>query len=151
VTAFQLVLFLHVIAMIAMFVALTVEWVCVLAMRRATTYEQARYASRLFRFLVPFGAPRTLVVLASGIYLATTLGLWSLRWVAFAPPALVAIAIAGAILAPRRNRMRSALETGAGPLPEEVSRALRETLLLGSLGTRTALLIGLVFVMTAKP
>jgi hypothetical protein len=150
-TAFQIVLFLHVIAMIALFVTLTLEWVCVLTMRRAMTYERAREGARLYRLLVPLGMPATIVVLLSGVYLATTLRLWSLRWVWLAPPALVAIAIAGGILAPRRSRIRSAIAAGAGPLPDELAHTLRARLLVGSLWTRTALLLTLVFAMTTKP
>jgi hypothetical protein len=44
-----------------------------------------------------------------------------------------------------------AVAKGAGPLPRTLLTELRQPLLSVSLRLRTALLIGLVFVMTAKP
>jgi hypothetical protein len=146
----QLIVFAHVVAMIGLFVALTLEWTTVLSMRRARTYEDARHAD-LHRWLTPIGIPATLGVLGSGVWLASTLGLWSLYWVKAAVPILVLVAIAGGIVAPRRKRVRVAIADGAGAIPPAVIEAIHHRLFVGSLWTRTALLIGLVFAMTVKP
>ena len=90
-------------------------------------------------------------MLASGIWLASTLRWWSLGWVKMAVPALVLVAIAGAVVAPRRKRIRAVLERGSGSLPDDVVGALRNGLLVGSLWARSALLLALVFAMTVKP
>jgi hypothetical protein len=100
--------------------------------------------------LMRIGIPSTLVALASGIYLATTLGFWTLGWVKLAVPVLVLVAVAGAIISPRRNRIRAAIATGSGPLPSDLTRQLGHALLLGSLRFRTVMLSALVFVMTTK-
>jgi hypothetical protein len=148
---FRLVLFCHVLAVMGLFVALAVEWVSVRHVRASTSYEQAREWSRLFKLLMPLGMPSTLVVLASGIYLASTMSVWELGWVKLAVPTLVAVAIAGAIVGPRRARLSAAIAKGAGPLPESLVAQLGHPLMMASWRLRFALLAGLLFEMTVEP
>lgn len=147
----RLVLFCHVAAMIGLFTALVVEGISLTSLRRATSYEQAREWAGLWSLLVPLGLPSLLVVLASGVYLASTLGAWKLGWAQAAIPTLVIVAIAGGIVGPRRNGLRAAIATSAGPLPLELRVQLRHPLFLASWRFRAALIAGLVFDMTAKP
>jgi hypothetical protein len=147
----RVIVFFHVAAVVGLFAALVIEWVSVARLRQATSYEQAREWTGLWRLLVPVGAPSTLTVLASGIYLATTLGAWEIGWVRAAVPTLVVIAIAGAVTASRRKRIRAAVEARSGPLPHEVLTELRHPLLIASIRARATLIGALVFVMTARP
>ena len=145
------VLFIHVTSIIGMFAALAIEWLTVQRLRRATSYEQARDWTQVFKLLPVLGAPSALTALASGIYLATTLGVWKFSWVDVAVPTLIAIAVAGGLTAPSRNRVRDTLRERVGGLPHEIAAQLRQALWLRSLRVRTALLTGLVFEMTVKP
>jgi hypothetical protein len=98
------------------------------------------------------GGPSVLTALASGIYLASLLGMWQVSWVAVALPTIVAIGILGGTTAPARKRIAVALGAHDGVLPDAVKRHLRHTgWLAASLRLRTALLGGLLFEMTAKP
>lgn len=90
-------------------------------------------------------------MLASGIYLATTLPVWELGWVRLAAPALVVVAIAGATVGPRRNRLRAAIANGDGALPRDLVAQLRHPLLVASWRVRFAMLAGLLFEMTVRP
>jgi hypothetical protein len=148
---FRLVVFAHVLAATGLFAALAVEWASLRHLRTSTTYEQAREWSRLFAWLLPLGMPATLVALASGIYLATTTAAWELGWVKLAVPTLVAVAVAGAIVGPRRNRLRAAITNGAGALPQDLVAQLQHPLLAASWRFRSALLAGLLFEMTVQP
>jgi hypothetical protein len=145
------VLFVHVSAIIGLFAALAVEWVTLRFLRRATSYEQAREWMRVLSLLPAIGAPSLLAALASGVYLATSLGVWHLGWVGVAIPTLVSVAVAGGLTAPARNRMRNTLGTSIGALPSAVQMQLSQTLWRRSLRVRTALLSGLVFEMTVRP
>jgi hypothetical protein len=147
----RLIVFCHVAAMIGLFAALIIEGVTVTSLRRAASYEQAREWAGLWTLLVPVGLPSLLVVLASGIYLATTLGVWDSGWARAGIPTLVLVAVAGGIVGPRRNRLRAAIATSAGPLPRDLRIQLRQPLFLASWNFRAALIVGLVFDMTAKP
>src|SRR5258708_2544667 len=130
--AYRLTLFCHVLAVVGLFAALAVEWVSLRHLRESASHEVARAWSGLFGLLVPLGMPATLVVLASGIYLATMLGVWELGWVRLAVPTLVVVAIAGAIVGPRRNRLRAAIANGEGALPRDLAAQLRHPLLVAS-------------------
>jgi hypothetical protein len=68
-----------------------------------------------------------------------------------AVPTLVLVAIAGAVVGPRRNRLLRSLASGAGPLSGDLVLQLRHPLLIASWRLRAALLTELVFLMTAKP
>jgi hypothetical protein len=146
----RIIVFFHVAAMVGLFAALAIEGVSLWSLRRATSYEQAREWAGLWRLLVPLGIPSVLVVLASGVYLATTLGLWQFGWVEVAVPTLVIVAVAGGIIGPRRIHLQKSIATNAGALPSALKAELRHPLLVASWRFRAALLLGLVFEMTTK-
>ena len=146
----RIIVFCHVVAMIGLFIVLAIEGVSLRWVRRATSYEQARDWVALWGLLTPIGIPSVLVVLASGIYLASTLGMWQFGWARVALPTLVIVAVAGAIVGPRRNRLRAAVATNTGPLPRSVLIELGHPLLRASWGLRAMLLLSLVFEMTTK-
>lgn len=146
----RIVVFSHISGMIGLFAALAIEGISLSGARRATSYEQARDWVRLWRLLPPIGITSVLVVLASGIYLATTLGMWQFGWTQIAVPTMVIVAVAGAIVGPRRNRLQASVATNRGQLPVDVLRDLAHPLLRASWELRAMLLLGLVFEMTTK-
>lgn len=147
----RIIVFFHVAAMVGLFAAMVIEWVSVAGLRRSRSYEQARDWAGLWRLLTPIGAPSILTVLASGIYLATTLGVWKVGWVGAALPTLIVIAIAGGVAGPRRKRIPAAIDARSGPMPHDVLMQLRHPLLIASIRARAALIAALVFAMTARP
>jgi len=150
-TVLNVVLFFHIASVVGLFAALAIEGVAVRNLRRVTSFEQAREWTRLWPLLLPLGLPAVLIVFASGIYLATTLGAWELSWVRPTVPALLLIAIAGAITGPRRNKLQAALANGSGNLPGSMRDQLRQPVFVGSWRVRAALMSAFVFVMAAKP
>src|SRR5262245_16440217 len=145
-------LFVHVVAIIGLFAALAIEWVGLRFLRRATSYEQAREWTRVWHLLMPIGAPATLGALASGIFLATSLGVWSAGWVAVGIPTMVLVAVIGGATAPARKRVDMAIGQHSGVLPKDVAHQLKHPRWVGaSLRLRTALLFGVLFDMTVKP
>jgi len=145
------ILFLHVAAAVGLFAVDAIEWVSLRGLARSLTYEQARDWSGLGRLLILIGLPATLLALASGTYLATTEGLWRVTWAFVAVPAYVGVMVAGGIAGPRRRRLDAVLKNGAGSLPRELWRQIRHPVLIASWRLRTALLIGILFIMTARP
>jgi hypothetical protein len=135
--------------MIGIFAGVTIEWISVRSLMQATTFEQLRQGMALWPLLQRVGLPSYLIVLASGIYLATRLSVWEFAWVAIAVPTLVFVAVASAVIGPRRGRIRAA--TGTGPVTDDAQRKLRDPMILASWRFRTALLSGLVLEMTTKP
>jgi hypothetical protein len=139
------ILFLHVICVLGMFSALALEGLSLYRVRRATSVEQAREWTRVWRLLLPIGMPSLFGALGSGIYLAATIHAWELSWVQLAVPSLVLVAVAGALVGPRRERAAKVLETGT------LSGDLKNPLFEASWRFRAALLLGVVYAMTARP
>ncbi len=146
----HLVLFAHLAAMAGLFSALTLEGVTLRFLGRATSYEQARAWTGTWRLLPVLGAPSLVVGLASGIYLATMLGLWAFGWTRIAVPTLVVVASLGAMLGPHRNRVQTAIGSCTGTLPPDLRAQLRRPLDTASWRMRAAVLLGLMFEMTLK-
>jgi len=94
------------------------------------------------------------VLLASGLYLA--LSAWSglSGWILVALISLILIVPTTAVLiAPRRSAIVKQLERSApdGALSLALSQRLHDPILLATLLTVAALLLGIVFLMTTKP
>lgn len=146
----HLVLFTHLLGMVGLFGAVTLEGVTLRSLRRATSYEQAREWIAMWRLLPLLGGPSLLIALASGTYMATVLGVWAFGWTRIAVPTIIVIAILGAILAPHRKRVQTAIGSHTGVLPRELQTQLRAPLDAASWRLRAAILVGLVFEMTVK-
>ena len=149
---FRTVVFVHVAAAVGLFISLSIEWLILRGLGRATSYEQARDWMHVWPLLGRIGGPSVLTAVASGIYLARSLGMWQVGWVAIAIPTIVAVGILGGTTASSRKRIAVTLGAHDGALPDAVERQLRHTgWLAASLRIRTVLLGGLLFEMTAKP
>jgi hypothetical protein len=146
----HLLVFTHVAAVVGLFSALALEGVALRFLGRARSYEQAREWTGVWRILPALGAPSLLLVLASGIYLATAFGLWEFGWTRMAVPTIVLVAILGGVLGPHRNRVRAAVSAHGGALPSDLLAGLRRPLERASWRLRAALLTGLLFEMTMK-
>lgn len=146
----DLVLFTHLVGMVGLFGAVTLEGVTLRSLRRASSYDQAREWIGMWRLLPMLGVPSLLIALASGIYMATALGLWAFGWTRIAVPTIVVIAILGAMLAPHRKRVETAIGSHTGVLPRELQTQLRAPLATASWRLRAAILLGLMFEMTLK-
>src|SRR5262245_21501208 len=137
--------------MVGVFAGLTIEKISVRSLRLATTFEEARQGIALWPLLQRIGLPSYLVILLSGIYLATSLAVWEFSWASVAVPTLVLVTVAAAVLGPQRGRIRAATATGIGPLTDNARLTLRDPLIPASWRFRTALLSGVVLEMTTKP
>ena len=150
---YTIVLFLHVSGAIGYFVGMG-AWLFGLAtIRRAQRVEQVRSLVQLVGLSGPLFGVSVLLLLAAGLYMALTA--WSLLtgWIVVGLISLVLLAPLGtAVLEPRRRVIdRLARKAPDGPLPEELDRYIHDPVLLTAPQTLTALLLGVVFVMTTKP
>src|SRR5436305_6058391 len=150
---YTIVLFLHVSGAIGYFVGMG-AWLFGLAtMRRAQRVERVRSIVQLVGLSGPLFGISVLLLLPAGLYMALTA--WSLLtgWIVVGLISLVLLAPLGtALLEPRRRVIdRLARKAPDGPLPEELERYIRDPVLLTTPQTLTALLLGVVFLMTTKP
>ncbi len=150
---YPIALFLHVSGAIGYFVAMGTWLFGLASMRRAQRVEQVRSIVQLVGLSGPLFGISVLLLLAAGLYMALTA--WSLLtgWIVVGLISLVLLAPLGtALLEPRRRVIdRLARTAPDGPLPEELERCFRDPVLLTSPQILTALLLGVVFLMTTKP
>jgi hypothetical protein len=152
-TIYTIVLFFHVSGAIGYFIAIG-TWLFGLAgLRRAQRVEQVRALSHLVGRLGPLFGISGLLIIVTGLYMAITA--WGLLtgWILVALISLLLIApLSTAFIEPRRRTIdRLAQEAPDGPLPEALEQSTHDPVLSTALQTVTALLLGIVFLMTTKP
>jgi hypothetical protein len=150
VTFFSLVLFLHVVAALSMFAVLVVEVVRLSRIRRALTFEEAlRWIDVSPGWLaVLIGSPP--VLFASGGYMVRELAAWNFAWPKVAAVALGVVSLLGAIAGRRMRAIRRSSSVGDRSEAVLLSR-LHNPLLRITLSLRVALVLGIVYLMTATP
>jgi hypothetical protein len=150
---YPLVLFLHILGAFGLIAAITLEAIGLRGLRRAVRTEDALMWLGISRGLVLRLAPASLgLILVTGLYMTATT--WGPKgWILVALASLVLLAVVGALGGGiRMARIGSAVGgASAGPLSDDLRRALRDPILLTSLRTRLAIVLGVVFLMTVKP
>jgi hypothetical protein len=151
VTLYSISLFLHIVGALGLFAGLGLEWAGLYNLRRATDTRQVHEWLGLLgapRFL---GGPGALVILATGIYMSATR--WTPQgWIIVALAGMVLIAVLGGALTSRRvATIARVLQAETGPISAALARQLHDPRLIQSLRIRTALLLGIVFLMSTRP
>jgi ABC-type spermidine/putrescine transport system permease subunit II len=138
---------------IGYFVALGTLLFGLAALRRARRVEHVRVLAELVSRVTPLFNLSILLLLAAGLYMTFTV--WGLQtgWIAVALASLVVIVPVAAVTVQSRMRIiaRLAREAADGPLPPELLARTHDPVLLTTPQTATALLLGIVFLMTNKP
>lgn len=151
---YSIVLFVHVIGAIGYFLGIGTWLFILVGLRQAQRVEQVRVLIHLNNLSAPFGAGSAVVLLIAGLYLA--LSSWSLLtgWILVALISLILIIPTTAVLtASRRSALvkQLAREAPEGALSETLKQRIHDPVLLATLQTVAALLLGIVFLMTTKP
>jgi hypothetical protein len=150
-TLYSIVLFLHVVAAMGLFAALGIEWVLLVHLRRASSGEQARTWLTLFLRLRPLFGLSLAIILLAGLYMTIDVWGWD-PWILVALGSMVMLgAIGGALTGTRMAAIGRAMGEGGGAVTASLRGRLRHPALLASLQLRTALVLGIVFLMTNKP
>ena len=148
--ALWVVLFLHVAAVLALFVCLSFEALSLFRLRRASTLAEARLWIDPVPRLPLWTGVSALVVFGSGIYLAMRMSAFGQAWIDLTIIALLLIAPLGALTGKRMRTIRQAL-TDASTLEPELFTRLDDALLKISLSVRIFIFLGIVLLMAAKP
>ena len=144
----SLMLFAHVTSAMILVAAFGIEGLVLLELRTLSGTGQARAALTSFRYVQRTGGAGVGLTVVTGIYLASAYWGWRGAWMGTAFLTVVVIAIIGATMT---GRATAAL---LGATPDRDPSSLierRKSVLVASFTLRTALLIGIVFLMTVKP
>jgi hypothetical protein len=131
--------------------ALTIEAMVLRGLRRAVQAEEARswlVGMQVTRVLAPASLA---LILLMGMYLMAIA--WGPKgWILAALAGLVVIGVlGGALTGTRMARIGPAVGRASGLLPDQLLHMLRDPILLVSARIRTALVLGIAFLMTVKP
>jgi len=141
-------LFIHVISALALATALGIEAVALNQLRRVTDGASARAALATLDASRRVGGLGVLLLLLSGLGLASAYWHWKGAWIGLGLAGMVGIgAMAGVMTGRRVSLLRRRLGEGAlGSALTEALPALRASFVI-----RGALLAGIVYLMTVKP
>lgn len=150
-TVYSIIVFLHVVAALALFAAIGLEWTGLLNLRRATSLAQAREWSKPLKSVGSIGFPAMLTLLITGIYMTTTR--WGEQsWIVMSMGVwLIIVLLGGGVTGRRTGRIARELATETGGISPALAALLGDPVLVFSLYMRTALALGIVFLMTTKP
>ncbi len=157
-------LFIHVMGAVAVFVGYGSLLLAVIAVRRATRFEQVRAITSTLLATRRIGLERisaidviviggVLMIVLTGLDMALTFQLIRAPWVDVAIGSFLVLAPIGPlVINPRLHRIEDAanIET-SGPISNVLRAYTRDPLLALVLGGSLGILIGLVFLMTIKP
>jgi hypothetical protein len=148
---YSIAVFLHIVGALGIFAAIGIEWTGLTNLRRAAGTTQVREWFRLLAAPRTIGGPSALLILASGIYMSATR--WGPQaWILVALGGMVVVAaVGGAVGGRRAAAIARALPAEAGPVSPTLRQKLDDPALTVSLWTRSALLLGIVFLMSVRP
>jgi hypothetical protein len=149
-TLYSFVLFAHVIAAFAMFACLGLEVLSLVRLRRASTLSEVQLWIEPVPSLSIIALGSLLVILFSGIYLATQMSAFGLAWLKVTIAAVLLMAPLGALTG-RRIRYMQRLAANGKMNQSRLLDLVRRPFLKISLGIRIAVFLGIVLLMTAKP
>lgn len=149
-TVYSLVLFVHVVAVLAIFAALSLEALSLFHLRRTATLPEVQLWIEPVPGLPLIAVSSLLVAFLSGIYLTIRMSAFGGGWPKVTIAALVLAAPLAAITGKRIRAIRRTCAVATAISPELRGR-LQDPLLKISLGIRIAVILGIVLLMGAKP
>lgn len=150
-TAYSIVLFLHIASALAFFVANGFEWVSSTLLRSASTADQVRSWMRVFRVSPPLSGVSLLLLILTGGHLVVATAAIKQGWMIVSLAGiLIGILMGIFLILPRTKAIRAALPSGNEPLSQELLARLKDPALAASVRVRNFLALGIVCLMTLK-
>jgi hypothetical protein len=147
----SLVLFLHVVGVLALFTGLILEWIGWNAVQRAETRAEALNSIRVNVALPRVYGIAFAAIVASGAYLGRQYGVLGDEWMRASYGGLVLIALSAGMARPRVRQLRDALADPSDRAFSVLRSSARDRGLRVSLHSRIALVLALVYLMIGKP
>ncbi|MCL4531493.1 MAG: hypothetical protein M1282_19075 [Chloroflexi bacterium] len=150
-TTFSIALFVHILGAMIYFVAFGLEQASLASLRRATLVGQAREWLNVFSWLRWLGPISLILILLSGFYMMAIAVGWT-AWIVVTLISMVLIAvIGGAVAGTRMGAIEQMIAKENGQMSSALRQRLSDPLLSISMQVRTAIALGIVFLMTIKP
>jgi len=146
-------LFLHIVAVLGLFIATGIEWTTLFGVRSAKNVAQVRQfmnVNTAFELVFPVAA---LLILVAGLYMTFTVWGWSQAWINVSLLALISMGILGPTINARRMKAIhiSAELTPDGPVPASLKKQINNRVLWTTVQAMSFADLGIIYLMTIKP
>jgi hypothetical protein len=149
-TLYAIAVFVHVTSAMGIFVAMGIEWVIVAHVVRVESAEEAQEWLGLLEVIRRLSPVSMATLLISGVYMmAVTWG--GAGWIIVGFVALLLLPPLGMINLLRLPTIARDLAGQRGPLSPELRQRLHDPLFVASIQIRTAIALGIVYLMTTRP
>jgi hypothetical protein len=153
VVVYNVVLFIHILGVAALFAAFGVIQVGGAAVRRAHTVEEAQRWLGLLKVTGPMFGIAFLLIVAAGLYMTVDVWTFKTSWVDVAlVTAIIMMAVGSGIVGRGLGSMgAAAASTEPGPLPPALQATIHNRVVWTSMFTLNAMGIAVIWLMTNKP
>lgn len=149
--AYAIALFLHIAGALGFSVVLGLEWIGLSRIQSAARAEEARLVFGMLGNSQRLGFVSMLSIAVTGIYML--LAAWGfVPWIVVVLGALaLGMALSMALSGPRMAAIGKALAAEKGPFSRSFRELVHDPVLWISIRTRTAIVLGIIFLKIAKP
>lgn len=150
---YTIALFVHIVSVVVLFAAITLDSTMVLGMERSRSVEQVRTWASLTLAVEKMHPVALVGILASGIYMVADSWAWTTAWTAVALLSLLCMATIGITVSGRRLTAihRAAHESSDGPVSSTLREQIEDPVLRTAVQAGVFVAVGIVFLMTIKP
>lgn len=147
---YKLALFLHVTGALFVSAAIAIEWICLILFRKTDTIQRIEESVGYYAKVGKLGDIGAFLLLIPGIYMMITV--WNVAsWAICGFFGLLSIGLIGGVVTGRTMKKIANLIKVQNQLVHELRQLLNNNSLWLSIKVRTAILLGVIFLMTAKP
>ena len=147
---YRIALFLHVTGALMLFAALAIEWLFVINIRKAMAIESIKKSFFNYPKLTAIGSIAIFLILIPGIYMMAVV--WkNASWIIIAFIGMILLAIIGGAVTGRKMKAINKIVSNENNVSGELRSLLNNNSLILSLKIRTAVFLGIIYLMTVKP
>jgi len=152
-TLYSFALFVHVVAVLGLFTAITLEIAALWRMRAATSVAMVREWSGVVERMAAVFQVVSLLIVLTGVYMVARKWNWQTAWADISLVGLIALVALEAVVNARRGKAihSSAREAPEGGVPGGLTRRINDPMLWTSVQTMMFAALGMVYLMTVKP
>jgi hypothetical protein len=151
-TPYLIAKFIHIAGALGMFIAIGIEWVCLLNLQKAESIGNAKQWLKIGSRLHRIHAPSWIIILVSGIYMMITV--WRQQdWITVTFVLIILMIFLGAVLSAKRFKAIGMMvaQSGQTGLTDELQYKFNDPVLLYSITLRTFIALEIILLMTIKP
>jgi hypothetical protein len=147
---YKIALFLHVTGALLICAAIAIEWLCIINIRKADTIERIKESLLNYSKVGKIGDLGAILILVPGIYMMVAV--WDgARWGIFGFLDLILIGVIGGLVTGRKMKEIRKIIGMENSSLKELEKLVKDNSLWLSIKMRTAILAGVIFLMTVKP